>query len=227
MASGIPLSLLLANSASYATAQTEYLTWFRDSVTPWANFMAKQISDQLLAPYGLKLDFRPEITDPGQESEVARADAYASYVGSGMKPSVAAQVVGIDLPPGIEFTDLDPDEVEQVAPPAEPPQEEEQTPAKFIPTMEQYRELEFWQTLAFRKAKKGEAADFDFRYKVIPADVVDTIKRRLAGVKTDDEIRCAFSLDEAPDEKAIVELAASINRAADAIYKTLEDNNNG
>lgn len=231
MASGMPLSLLLANSANYATAQTEYLTWFRDSVTPWADFMAQKINEQLLEPYGLKLDFRPEITDPGQESEVARADAYASYVGSGMKPSIAAQVVGIDLPPGVEYEALDPDEAEIVQPIEQPPQEEEpqakeeQPPAKFIPTMEQYRELEFWQTLAFRKAKKGELTDFDFRYKVIPAEIADAIKNRLAGAKTDDEIRTAFSLDEAPidDEKAIVELAASINRAADAIYKSLED----
>ena len=45
MAAGIPMSIILANSANYATAQTEYMVWFRDSVIPWANYMQDEIND--------------------------------------------------------------------------------------------------------------------------------------------------------------------------------------
>ena len=232
MASGLPLSLLLSNSANYATAQTEYMTWFRDSVEPWANFIAHQFTYQVLAPLGLKLDFRPELTDPGQESEVARAEAFSSYVASGIKPSVAAQIVGIDLPPGVEYDDLDPEEEpEPEAPPVQQmevveEEEPEPIPAKtFVPSIDQYRELEFWQTLAFRRLKRGESVDFDFRYKTLPASVVQDIQAKLADVKTDDDIRQAFDLHDRTDEKtdkAIIELAEAMNRAADALYKNQE-----
>ena len=44
-----------------------------------------------------------------QEDEGARSAAWATYVNAGMAPSVAAQIVGVQLPAGVEFADLDPD----------------------------------------------------------------------------------------------------------------------
>jgi hypothetical protein len=107
MSIGMPLSLLLANSANYATAQVEYKTWYENSLGPWCDFMAEEMTDKLFKPLNLRFEFRPEMTDPGQEDEVSRAGAYSTYVTSGMKPSVAAQVVGIELPEGIEYDALD------------------------------------------------------------------------------------------------------------------------
>ena len=49
MAAGMPLSLLLANSANYATAKVEYLSWFRNSIVPWCSFMADSLNDVLFA----------------------------------------------------------------------------------------------------------------------------------------------------------------------------------
>ena len=107
MSVGMPLSLLLSNSANYATAATEYKSWYENALAPWCSFMAEEMTDKLFKPLGLRFEFRPEMTDPGQEDEVARAGAYSTYVNAGMKPSVAAQVVGIELPEGIEFEALD------------------------------------------------------------------------------------------------------------------------
>ena len=107
MSIGMPLSLLLANSANYATAQVEYKGWYENSLGPWCSFMAEEMTEKLFKPLGYKFVFRPEMTDPGQEDEVARADAYSTYVTAKIKPSIAAQIVGIELPEGIEYEMLD------------------------------------------------------------------------------------------------------------------------
>lgn len=223
LASGIPLSLLLANSANYATAATEYMSWFRDSVVPWARFMEDCMNDQLFTPLGLHFEFRPEVSDPGQEDEVSRASAYQSYVSAGMLPSIAAQVVGIELPPGVEYSALDPVEEPEEEPEPEPEVEngeeeeveEEGLPiAKFIPSVDQFSEMELWRTMAFRHLKRGESLAFEFEAKTIPADVADTIRRRLEVATNQDEIKSSFEDLIMPSDIEIKRLADAINKAA-------------
>lgn len=241
MAAGMPLSLLLSNSANYATAQTEYLQWFRDSVTPWANFMADQLNDQLFTPLGLKLDFRPEITDPGQEDETQRAGAFQAYVNAGVKPSIAAQIVGVELPNGIEYEDLDPEEVEpetetqpttdeedEEGEEGEEAEQQQPVPVRFMPNIEQVRELALWQSMALRKFKRHEAMDFPFACKVIPEDIAELIRERLADAKDIETVKAAFDVERAkhvavksnePIEitTELAELAEALGRAAEAV----------
>lgn len=235
MAAGIPLSLLLSNSANYATAQTEYLQWFRDSVTPWANFIADQLNDQLFTPLGLKLDFRPEITDPGQEDEVQRAGAFQAYVNAGLKPSIAAQIVGIELPNGIEYEELDPEpqpeqlqrvEPEPTTDEEEEPEDEITRPAKFIPSLDQVRELTLWQSLAMRKHKRGDTLDFAFVCKTLPDTIADQVRERLAIADDIESVKAAFDVTavterhEAQAEEPMfemAELAEALGRAAEAV----------
>jgi len=115
---GIPLSLLLANAANYATAQADRRNFYELTIIPEADLVARTINEQLLTPLGLSLVFRPEAMTIFQEDESARAQAFASYTGGGLKPSIAAQLLGITLPEGIEYDDLDP---EPVAPVIEQP----------------------------------------------------------------------------------------------------------
>jgi hypothetical protein len=79
IASGIPLSLLLANSANYATARVEYAAWFNNSVIPWAEFIQEQMNEKIFEPMGYKWQFRPEITDEGTQEEKERAYAYQAW----------------------------------------------------------------------------------------------------------------------------------------------------
>lgn len=110
LAAGMPISLLLANSANYATANVEYTTWFNHSVIPWTEFMQDCMNELLFEPLGYRWDFRPEITNMGTEEEKERAGAYAALVASNVLPSVAAQMLGYELPPDyIEYTQLDED----------------------------------------------------------------------------------------------------------------------
>jgi SPP1 gp7 family putative phage head morphogenesis protein len=130
---GIPLSLLLANAANYATAQADRRNFYEITVIPEADLIARTMNKQLLEKLGLSLVFRPEAMSIFQADEAERAQAFSSYTGGGLKPSVAAQLLGITLPEGIEYADLDPEpQPEPLANAAEPGQamdEEEETPA--------------------------------------------------------------------------------------------------
>lgn len=225
LAAGIPLSLLLANSANYATAQTEYLTWFRDSVIPWARFIEGCLNDQLFTPLGLHFEFRPEMSDPGQEDEVSRAGAYQAYVNAGMKPSIAAQVVGIELPPDVEYDDLD--EKPEPEPEPEPQSSTDQpttdtntetpaveTPAvRFIPSLDQYSEMDLWRTMAFRKLKRKEPLPLDFEVKALPDEVAAIVRQRLGQAETQDDIKAAYEDIVMPNDLELRNLADAINRA--------------
>lgn len=233
IAAGIPLSILLANSANFATARVEYMTWFRDTIIPWGNYMADIMNDQLFEPLGLRWEFRPELTNRGQEEERERATAYLNYINAGMKPSIAAQVVGIDLPPSVEFEQLDDDYSEMK------PKQEEQAPEEpvrpvrddsdrqleeqlksadepTVLTIEQLRELELWQSFALRKLKQGKSLDFPFVCKVVPEEIAARVRGRLPECRNEADIINAFELTPREDD-SIKLLADALNRAAEAI----------
>ncbi len=248
MSIGMPLSLLLANSNSYATAQVEYKGWYENSLGPWCSFMAEEMTDKLFKPLGYKFVFRPEMTDPGQEDEVARAGAYSTYVTAKMKPSIAAQIVGIELPEGIEYEMLDEmqAEADQAAADAqsklmqdklaladkqsssdngkeEKPdalQKEKEKVGKFIPNLDQLHELETWRKFAFRKFKKGESLDFPFEVKTLPEEISEDIKLQLLESTDEEGIKSAFMLDEIQFEPM---QDTAILKLADAINKACEN----
>jgi hypothetical protein len=239
MSIGMPLSLLLANSANYATAQVEYKTWYENSLGPWCKFMAEEMTDKLFKPLNLRLEFRPEMTDPGQEDEVARAGAYAAYVTAGIKPSVSAQIVGIELPEGIEYAALDTmqEEKQQQAidmvqakesssdngkEKDDGLQKQEKEKVKFVPNIDQLHELELWRKFAFRKFKKGEPLTFAFEVKSLPDEIAEEIRSGLEVAESEDAIKAAFDIDDVPivenkSDLAILELADAINKACENV----------
>lgn len=237
MAAGMPLSLLLANSSNYATAKTEYNTWFRDSVMPWAFWMQENINDLLFSPLGLRFEFLPETTEQGQEEERQRAIAYVSYVSAKMRPSVAAQILGIDLPPGMDYEQLDADYEAQTAianteikPPdtVEPEQQSENVGEKegeeveeleekkslTTLTIQQLRELELWQDMAFRKLKQKKDLDFPFVCKSVPEEIACRIRERLPDCKNERDIDNCFQMSHREDN-AIKQLAEALNKAVE------------
>ncbi len=113
-AMGIPHSLLFSNASTFATAQQDDLHFYSKTIVPEAEFIAGVFNSQLLAPLGLRWEFRPETLDAYQEDEAQRAQALQAYTSAGMKLSIAAQILGIELPEGVEYEDLDPEEKEPV-----------------------------------------------------------------------------------------------------------------
>jgi len=202
MAAGMPLSLLLANSANYATARIEKQTWLRDTITPWAIWMAEEMNKKLFEPMGYQFQFRFEAKTEMQEEERERAYAFQAYSAAGVPLSVAAQIVGVDLPAGMEYEELDAAMVEtQPEPvpapsddtdsdPPDPPSPNEQPQKSAEPyTIDQLNELDLWRRLALRNMKRGKPADFPFVCKSLDERRAGRIRTALAGCQTFDDIK--------------------------------------
>mgnify|MGYP001269882107 CR=1 FL=1 len=116
VAMGVPASLVMANAANYATAQQDEQNFYNLTIIPDARLIQRQINRQLLAPLNLRLVFKPQELSCFQEDENTRSAAFKNYVESGIKLSVAAEMLGMYLPNGMEYADLDPDEPEPAAP---------------------------------------------------------------------------------------------------------------
>lgn len=111
---GVPHSLVMSNAANYATARQDAQAFYETTVVPQAQLIERQLNAQVFGPAGLRLKFRPQALDVFQQDENERAAAFAQYVGAGLKPSIVAQMLGLELPEGVAFEDLDPE-------PAPPP----------------------------------------------------------------------------------------------------------
>lgn len=121
-AMGVPHSLVLSNAANYATSQQDELNFYNLTIVPEARLIERQINRQLFEPLGLQFQFRPEELSVYQEDETQRAQAFSLYVGAGIPLGTAAQILGVSLPDGMEYADLD------VASQPAQPQAEQPTP---------------------------------------------------------------------------------------------------
>jgi len=241
IAAGMPLSLILASSANYATAKIEKLTWLSDTIIPKAKWMAEEINRKLFTGTDFKFEFRYEQKSEMQEEERERALAYRLYVNAGILPSVAAQVVGMDLPPEIEYEDLDAMQVAQDQRHAElekmqragrgdadedlqvPEKDPEMTksiapePAPEL-TLDQMNELNLWRQIAFRKFKRGEGLDFPFVEKALDSTTASVIRDRLVRSRTHDDIKAAFDVSRTETNQAdLMALAEALNRASEVM----------
>jgi hypothetical protein len=106
---GVPHSLVMSNAANYATAKQDSLTFYETTVVPQAMLLARAINRQLMEPFGYRFEFRPQSIDVFQQDENERAAAFAAYVAAGIKQSIVAQMLGLELPQGVEYEDLDPE----------------------------------------------------------------------------------------------------------------------
>ena len=124
---GVPHSIVMSNAANYATAQQDALSFYDMTIIPSLTHLAEIVNESLLAPSGYRLELRPEEMSIYQADEERRSNSMLNYVQAGIKPSVAAEILGVSLPYGIEYKDLDP---APVAPaPVAPAPAPEQAPA--------------------------------------------------------------------------------------------------
>lgn len=236
MGTGMPLSLLLANSANYATAKEEKATWYDSEIIPFVNWMAYEYNTQVFEPLGLFLEFRPETVDTKQEDETERASAINSFMDFLAKcPTYeifigTAETFGYELSDGlIQATDKYYKDKQAnaaiVAEQTQPKEEPEEMPAKWIPSLDELEEMRVWREVALRRHKKGESLDFDYlpHHGGLPEDVTKSIRAGLVIATNADEIKAVFEsvkgelLTAEPSEE-IKQLAEALNRVADA-YK--------
>ena len=241
VALGIPYSLLFPDAANFATAQQDDRHFYQKTIIPACTTIANVINQQLLESFGCVLEFRPEGLDAMQEDEGNRASAFAAYVGAGLKPSLVAQLLGLELPKGVEYEDLDPEEPEQPEPaqPGQPPlpeqaqeapePEEKPTPTKGVDTWagNAQRESEAasvdlrrWRDKALNALKRGESPAVGFVSTTIPADRWSQVKAALESATTADDVRLAFAPQgpqEGADTDAIKALLEGIRLGVEAL----------
>lgn len=104
MAMGVPFSLLYSQAANYATSQTDYMTFYTQTVLPQAEMMQEAMNELLFEPLGLWFEFQPRKLEVFQASELQKAQAIMAVVG---KP-VLMMNEGREL---LDYEPLPPDEV--------------------------------------------------------------------------------------------------------------------
>ena len=210
---GVPESKLWSSAANYATSEQDNRAYYEETVIPDCELIQAALNDQVFKRMGLKFEFRPEALSQFQKEEVDRASAYAQYISAGMLPSLAAQVVGIDLPSGIEYTFLDP------VPESESVIEnnnnivmngEDVAPA-------QRSMLENWRKKSLRALKNGLSANCEFKTDLFNEEQINNIRSRLDMVSTAEEVKQIFI-----DAKALIhDPEDELKRANDLLERAL------
>jgi hypothetical protein len=113
---GIPAAVFMSDKSFASEIDQLTRIWYSSSVfMNMYHTIEETMTDQLLNRFGVSMKFRPETIDAFQQEEASRANSFKIYVDARIKRSVAAQMVGLELPAGVEYEDLD-DDAESVTP---------------------------------------------------------------------------------------------------------------
>ena len=241
IALGIPMSILFANSANYATAQQDELNFLNMTIIPLCQFIESVLNEQLFEPLGLEWHFLPETLDAMQEDETSRAVALGQLTGAGIPLLMAMDILGY------EITDEQRTELEQAViekekkaeelakqmaakpPETTPAQEEEgQTEQTSQSSQEDNTfksELDKWRRKAVNAIKKGKPANVDFVTTCIPQDTYQTIASALGNAKSEQDVKDAFGVTSTPDvkyENPTFALVNELNRANNLLEESMK-----
>jgi len=184
-AMGVPASLVYANAANYATAQQDAKNLLLYAAIPDAQRIAEALNATVFERRGLHFEFRPEALDAMQAEEQDRSGALLNYVNAGIRPSIAAQILGIELPAGMDYGALDPE--------PEPVPEPEPTPEQSQPDTRAIVELGQWERKAINALARGKTALVPFDAVYLGDATCAAITRSLAGCVTPEHVRAVFA----------------------------------
>lgn len=190
---GIPHSMVFSNAANFATAQTDQQNFYNGTILPECDIISEALNEQLFEGLDLQFQFQPEKMDLFQEDEQNRAKSLLDYVNAGLKLSVAAAILGVELPNEMEYADLDSEPV--VVQPTQNNQNGQQqgnnqqqdtqnndqqpvTPAQVKALRK--ADLEKWQRKAQKRVDSGKSALCDFE-----SDWLSELEVRLIRSKLD------------------------------------------
>ena len=211
IAVGIPMSILFANAANYATSQQDELNFLTKTIIPECEFIAAVLNEQLFEPLGLHLNFLPETLDPMQEDEASRAAALQQLVNAGFDLITATEILGYELTDE-QLARLQAEEIakaeraaEMARQLAEKPDEQEEEPesstieqaglsgAQAEKMTQKAQDIARWERKALNALKRGKSANVDFESVSIPPEMVSDIHTNLSGCVTADDVRIVFS----------------------------------
>ena len=235
IALGIPMSILFANAANYATSQQDELNFLNQTIIPLCTFIESILNEQLFEPLGLEWHFLPETLDAMQADEASRSMALQQLTSAGIPLLMAMDILGYELTDeqrkelvaAEEEKKANAEELaQQMAqkPDTTPAQEEEgQTEQTAEEDTTFKAELDKWRRKAINAMKKGKPANVDFVTTVIPEEMCETIMNALGECKTEEDVKGAFNVSSTPEPKfgdSIMVLANELKRANDILERT-------
>ena len=197
-AAGIPMTLLWSTEASGlgggGVVESDERKFYEQTVVPQARFVEGVLNEQVFRPMGLRWAFRPETLDVFQEDEGKRAQSLTQYVSAGFRLSVAAQILGVELPEGMDYEDLDRMKEEDKEQAIERQREQfgnmpqQQGNPQGYGQQAMRADLDRWERKALNKG-----VDCSFESQYIPETVAERIRELLAGAATEEEVKAAFA----------------------------------
>lgn len=230
---GIPSALFMSDAAYASEMDTLTKVWYQTS--EFINIyhtIEETFNAQLLGQWGLKLVFRPETLEIFQEDESKRATSYKTYIDAQMRPSIAAEMLGLDLPDGVDYKDLDdkydkPEPVPVIVQGNQGQNKPVEKPEKPVPPRkaialdaQQIKDLDLWRQTAVRKSRKGQPIPLDWECKALPDSIAAPIRERLAKAQNELDVVKAFDLDAEQPQDEGLHILEAIRLEVEAIKNT-------
>ncbi len=169
------------------------LNFHKETVIPDCRFIENELNRQVFSPNGYSLRFHPETMDIFQEDEAQRANAVKTYVDAELPLHVALEILGVELPDGVEYTDFEP-ESEPEPQPIPPQFTQLQQPEPEPPNDQEAKaDLRRWRGVALRQLKAGKSAAYNFESEYINVDRHVEILDALEVAETPEEVKAAFA----------------------------------
>ncbi len=195
---GIPQTML-TDAANYATAKEHRESFWSDTIQPRGTKFERIINTKYLQPLfgkNVRIHFAFEELDIFQEDEESRSASFYNYVQAGMKRSVAAQILGIELPEGMEYPTLD--EVEDQSTNQDDTNTDQDNDDLALddgsPRKALVEELKTWERFVIKNFKKDRTLPKrSFTSEVIPSTLYSAINGALTMAKSVEAIKGIFA----------------------------------
>ena len=222
---GIPAALFMSDKAFASEVTSLTRTWYETSIfVTIYHTIEETFNEQILKPYDLRMQFKPESLAVFQEDENSRASAVSAYTSAiASNPQIAAFVMdfmGVDLD---EEQEHELEEIvkgvdEKVEDLTETPTEDyqpEMPEEEVTLTPDETKDLALWYSKAKAWNLKGKGNAVDWENKHLREEIAAPIRAKLADAKTELDIVKAFEVGKRKtkpqNDDAIKALADSIN----------------
>lgn len=235
---GIPAAIFMSDKAFASEVDPLRKTWYEDgSFVLIYQTLQETLNFQALHQYGYHFRYNLQRLKAFQKDTAALAAAFRDMIAAGVRPSLAALVLGIQMPEGHDVKEFDekyntpPPEPAPVVvqskgeqtPPEELGEEETTKSVTFTLNANQIKDLNLWKEMALRffHKKKGTAVDFECKY--LPENIALPIREKLSSASNEFEIIRAFEISttyEAPTytktaDSGLVMVAKALEKLAE------------
>ena len=198
---GVPASKLFSGSAAGlgggGVAAQDDVNLYKDTILPECEMIQSVLNEQIFIPSGYRWEFQPQTMDIFQEDERQRSYAFSSYVSAGLPMHLVAEMLGLELPEGWDYDDLEAYQEKKEQERAERAEQFKPKPAGQSPEDEDEKEGKEderrWRSVALRQFKAGQSAAYNFQSDCIHPARHAQITNALVVATTPEEVKAAFA----------------------------------